>query len=139
MPRSRKSPKNDAQSKVNSTGKYFLDGDARWGGFINVKLDDEQKERFVLWRDSSPSEGFVLFNSIVDEGMRCTLTYDGTNESYTCSFTGKLVSNSNERYCVTSRAGTMYDVMALAAWKHSILLEGSYDNLYSNGRQADWG
>lgn len=139
MPRAKNKPQAQTKKPEIDYGKYYLPSDARWGGFINVKLDEEQREQFIAWLESTPSEGWRMLEDLTGDGMKCSVAYDAANECFTCSLTGRLVSNSNERYCITSRAGTLFDVVSLAVWKFVILLEGTCDNMLSNGRDVNWG
>jgi hypothetical protein len=109
-------------------GIYWTDNDAAWGGFINIRLDDEQKSSFHAWfgEYSSTVAGFI--EDVLAEGMKVSMSYDRENQCHIATFTGALVRNSNERYVTTSRAGTLNESLGLAVWKHFFLADGDYGN-----------
>lgn len=139
MPRGKKSPPATEKPAPVSRGRYWLANDAAWGGFINIKIDDEQKSDYHTWCQENPDEGWVILTDIINAGMKVAFAYDDENQCYISTLTGALVSNSNERYCMTSRAGTLGDVIALSSWKHAVLVGGDYGNFRTNGRMSNWG
>ncbi len=136
---SRKTTRNEekAPASTEETGRFFLPSDARWGGYINVKLDDAQRENFKEVYEGEPNYGASIIDDALGEGMKLACVYDRANAVYIVSFTGRLVSNSNERYCVTSRAGTLHQALAVAAHKHE-LLDGDYGQLKADGTNPAW-
>jgi len=117
---------------------FRLDENAPWGGFINVRLDDEQKEQFHAWYDANPNFSAQILSELLPAGIKVTLAYDWENDSWLCSFTGRLVSESAERFVTTTRAGSMPEVIALACWKHVYVQRGFYKR-YSNNNKPTWG
>lgn len=142
MPGQRK-PKgksNAAQVQEQTKGVYYTDNEAVWGGFINIKLDDEQKSSFYSWFENSAQAVSQLLDDALCEGVKHGMAYDGKNQCYICTFTGALVLNSTERYVATSRAGTMLEAIALSVWKHFVLCDGDYGNYKpGNGSFLSWG
>lgn len=120
---------------------FHLENDAAWGGFINIRLDDEQKSQFLAWyRDGSVNVEAAL-DEMLGLGLKVTFAYDGENECYICSATGALVgANRDHRYTSTSRASTYHEALGLTVWKHYVLCEGDYGN-YSPRSQTfmKWG
>lgn len=139
MPRKAKTPEYMQEPAKLPQGKYWLPSDNPWGGFINIRIDEAQKAEFHLWCEANPDEGWRILTDVLGQGMKVTLAYDNENECYILSFLGALVEGSTERYCVTSRTGTLGDVIALAGWKHEVLVAGRYGDLRSTGRMNNWG
>lgn len=139
MPRSKKPASAPPKQEKPDDQPFWLASDAPWGGFINVKVDDEQKEEFHLWCAENPDEGWRILDDLLGKGMKVGLSWDMENECYILTFTGALVANSTERYCTTNRAGTLGEVVALSSWKHSVLVAGNYGDLKANGRMRNWG
>jgi hypothetical protein len=137
MPGKRK-PKGDPKPTVQH-GIYYCDAEAAWGGFINVRLDDEQKEEFGVWYAENAANVGSFVEDILGEEAKVTLVYDRENECFVASVTGAIVGGSNERYVATSRAGTMIEVMGLLVWKHFFLADGDYGNYRTNGTMMKWG
>ena len=140
MPRKTKSPSDKTESAEVVHLPYWTPNDAAWGGFINIRLSDTDKEQFGFWVLENPAEGGVILDDLVCAGVKFGLSYDAPNQCYVATITGALVEGSNERYCVTTRAGTLSEVIALVAWKHAILAKGDYGSFRpSNGKLNNWG
>jgi len=121
-------------------GMYWLPADAKWGGFINIRLPDDAKLAFNAWQEDFPSAGPEILDELLGEGVKVGLSYDRENECYICTLTGALVSGSNERYCCTSRASRLAEVINLAAWKHAYYAQGDYGSYKpSDKKLASWG
>lgn len=121
-------------------GAYWLPNDATWGGFINMRLDDEQRGDFNVWFSENSVEISRLLDDAVGDGVKFGLAYDDEHECYISTFTGALVGGSNERYTCTSRAATMVEAIGLAAWKHFVLTQGDYGNFKpANATFMSWG
>lgn len=139
MARKKALPVEIAKLKQARIGRWWLDKDAPWGGFINVRIDDAQKVDYESWASEPTNDPWVYLDDLLAEGMKVGFSYDSDNQCYIVTFTGALVEGSTERYCCTSRAGTLPDVVAVAVWKHFVLLKQLYGDLRANGRKNDWG
>lgn len=139
MARKAKGASNAPKAKVEQ-GIYWLPNEAAWGGFINIRLDDEQKSSFLAWFEDNSSTVSGYVDDVLAEGMKVSLAYDRENQCYIATFTGALVSGSNERYVATSRAGTLNECLGLAVWKHFYLADGDYGNFKpKNSTMMSWG
>lgn len=129
MPRKKSSsPSVDTPEKNVPQGKFWLPNDARWGGFINIRLTDAQKGEFEAWVAEAAKHVPGYLDDHLAEGVKFGASFDRENECTVVTYTGALVANSNERYCCTSRAGTLDLAIALAVWKHEVLAAGDYGN-----------
>lgn len=136
MPRSRKtSPDLDTPEKNVERGKYWLPQDAGWGGFINVRLNDKQKDDFYAWEAAHAAHIGAYYEDHLGEGIKFSASYDRENECYIVTYTGKLVSLTHDRYSCTSRAGTLSQALALAVYKHEVMAEGDYIRFGSGGKE----
>lgn len=140
MPRPKKSvPSLDIPSQTVQQGKFWLPNDAPWGGFINVSLNDGDKQAFHTWYDVNANEVASMLDDLLGEGMKYSAAYDHENQCYIVTFTGGLVAGANLRCAVTSRSGTWGECNALAVWKHFVLCAGNYGDLLATGRKRNWG
>lgn len=138
--RAPKGKSNVAQVEEQVRGIYYTDNEAVWGGFINIRLDDEQKSSFYAWYEDNHPTISKLLEDAICEGVKHGLAYDGKHQTFISTFTGALVLNSTERYVSTSRAGTMLEAIGLAVWKHFVLCDGDYGNYKpSNSAFLTWG
>lgn len=139
MPRKAKKTSPTEEKQVDH-GVYWLPNDAAWGGFINIRLDDQQKQTFFAWFADAGQSIHTLLDDVLIEGMKVAFSYDRENQCYIVTFTGALVSNSNERYCATSRAGTLIECLGLSVWKHFYLADGDYGSFKpKTGQMNNWG
>lgn len=137
MPGKRK-PKSSPAPKV-ERGIYYLDGEAPWGGFINIRLDDEQKSEFLVWYEDNAKNVAQYWDDLLGEEPKTSMVYDREHSCYIVTVSGALVGGSTERYVSSSRAGTLLEAMALSVWKHFVLAEGDYGNYRTNGTFMSWG
>jgi len=127
VPRKTKTTEKDPTvSKGVAKGRFWLPNDARWGGFINIRLSEEQTGEFHGWYAVNQQHVAGYLDDHLADGVKFGAAYDAENECVIVTYTGALVSKSNERYCVTSRAGTLSAAVALAVWKHEVLAQGDY-------------
>lgn len=120
-------------------GEYWLPPEAEWGGFINIRLDDEQKQQFTEYYAAFSEEIPSALDDLLGKGMKFSVSYDHENQSYVASFTGRLVRSMDLRCSTSSRHSTFQEAVALLVWKHHAMADGDYGNFKTNGRRADWG
>lgn len=136
--RSPRKPKPEDTQRQNRT--YHLDSDADWGGFINIRLTDDQKLEFSTWYEENVNQGGFILDDLLGQGMKVGFSYDDENQCYICTFTGALVRDSAERWCMTTRASTFAEVIALSCWKHVHLAHGEYGGFApKRGNFPNWG
>lgn len=126
----RKPRSNKPAEKAPSRGQqYHLPNEAPWGGFINIKIDDEQKAEFFAWVEANAAHYSALFDDMLGDGLKASFSFDAEHECYILSLQGALLgSDPTKRYVSTSRAGTLPEVIALTVWKHVELAKGDYGN-----------
>lgn len=113
---------------------YLLPNDSPWGGFINIRLDETQHEEFFAWEADNSQHVWGYFGEILGAGCKASFSFDAENECFICAITGALMgSTPGSRFCSTSRAATMEQVLALTVWKHVVLAKGDYGNYRPKG------
>lgn len=138
--KSKSTPSVDTPEKNIEQGIYWLPTEAKWGGFINISLDDDEKLSFHGWRDVNEGSGTVMLDDLLAEGIKFGISYDRENQCYISTLTGALVKGSNERYALTTRAGNMQEVVLLTMWKFVILAAGDCGSWSpKTGRLMNWG
>jgi hypothetical protein len=119
---------------------YWTPNDAEWGGFVNIRLDDSQREAYAEWEADNAQYAPQVVDELLAAGMKIGLSYDADNQCYICTFTGALVSVSDMRFVMTTRAGTMDEVLALSVWKHTQVAHGDYGDFRPRtGKFDSWG
>lgn len=139
MPRA-KTPGRKSTPSNRPVPRYFAENDAPWGGFLNARLDDDLKARFAAWFDDNGGKVWQLLDDAVSEGLKYSLAYDGENEAYIATLTGRLCLSLEQRWAASARAGTWEEATALVLWKHFVLAEGNWDMFRpSKGDFMKWG
>jgi hypothetical protein len=120
--------------------RYWLPSDAKWGGFINIKLDNSDREAFAVWHEMRGGDFWNILDDLLGQGMKVGFAYDADNECYVCTLTGRLLETDDSRFCMTTRAGTWEESVALAVWKHERTGNGFYDSFRPRtGKLDNWG
>lgn len=140
MPRKKKTPL-QTQKENREKPPLWCPNDAEWGGYINIRLDDVQKEQFHVWFSESSQEIGVLLEDILADGAKFSLSYDDENQCFVATIAGALLQDdSRDRFTSTSRAGSVSETMALSLWKHYVLCAADYSQyLPKTNRLMNWG
>lgn len=140
MPRKKKTPL-QTQKENREKPPLWCPSDAEWGGYINIRLDDAQKEQFHAWYSENTDQIAVYLEDFLGEGGKFSVSYDHENECFVTTLMGALLQDdSRDRFTSSSRAGTVTEAMALAFWKHFVLCEADYTNfLPKTNRLLNWG
>lgn len=136
MPRSRSKPKTTEKQPVEQ-GRYYTYADAEWGGFINLKLTAEDLASFDLWFAATSARHGQQLDDLLGEGMKFGLSYDRENQSYVATLTGSPTGSPTMRSVMTSRAGTVNEVIGLTLWKFLMYCDGTWENYHPATRQVD--
>lgn len=134
MPRAKKSPTPDALPL--QLQPRALPSDAAWGGFINIRLTDDEKAAAQQWIRESEREAMSLFDDNLGEGFKFSLSYDAENQSYVATYTGAGWEGSSLRCSMSARAGTWFEALALLVWKHNIHAGGNWGQYRTDGKKV---
>lgn len=116
--------------------KQSKPADIQWGGFIDVKLDADDKAEFANF-ESSVWQWTYLEDVLADE-IKLSLSYDVDTDTYLCSLTSVKHAGNNLRCVLTARANTWERAVMLAIFKHTALLEGDWGRFKpTNGRYSE--
>lgn len=110
------------------TVPYACAEDAKWAGFLNVRLSDDDTDDFTEWLKSAQLEsGWELLASCLMSGLKMSLSRDEEHSAYICTFTGDLLREGCRR-AITSRAPVWSTAVLLMVYKHCVLLKGDYSS-----------
>jgi hypothetical protein len=119
-------------SKQSSKDKPLLrwqcPDDAEWGGFINCRLDDQQKAGFESWSLETQDEQLDWLEALTTEGMKVSFAFDAEHDAFIVSLTGRLIEGRNFRCVTSSRGETLMRAVSVALFKHFVVLEQRYDD-----------
>jgi len=137
MPR-KASPKQP--KPVLPVGEFYLPADSAWGGFINLRLNEEHKTQFDRWYGDDAPLVWQLLDDAIGGGMKFSLAYDAENQAYIATFTGKLYPDATSRCATSSRAPVLDEAIALLVWKFFVLAQCDMgDYLVKTSSLHRWG
>jgi len=123
----KKSTASASPKQPTSNLPYYLPTDAEWGGFINIRLSEEQVAEFWHWYTENADGWTQWLPDLLSVGLKITFSFDPQNNCHICSVTGALVSEAPDaRFCSNSRSAALTEVIALTYWKHAVLARGDY-------------
>ena len=99
-----------------------------WKGFKDFKLTAEQLEGFASF-DVDDDDLMDLIQTVLAEGYKLTLTYNGQSDTYNCALTCNAEKHKNQGYTMSAFAHSAYTAMKLLMYKHAVLLEGDWDKI----------
>lgn len=140
MPRAKKDTRSQPKHDPNAGRRYYLPGNAVFGGYIELKLDEEQRAAFDLWYCDHEQTFAEMVSETVVDGMALSIKYDAENQCFSASYSGAGVTGSNERYVLTARSSSWPEALALLVYKHDELMGGCWDDFTPRtGRLRSWG
>jgi hypothetical protein len=124
MPRGRAGKQQPAHVEPSWSGVRRIQKSDEWGGFAQVNLDESRREEFELWASEMGEGIYRELDDALGSGLKFTMAYDGKNECYIASLTGRPDSSGVRAFtcCLSARAGTFAEAIALLMYKHVALL-----------------
>jgi len=101
-----------------------------WGGYLNMRLDQQQKEQFHFWYRELGDDVWELFLQALSQGMKFSLVYDPETDTYTASLTNspRCTCGVSSLYVLSAYAQNWQQAVALVLFKHFVLLGGTWEN-----------
>lgn len=102
--------------------------DPEWGGFLELRLTDEEKAAFAVYERDHPEDVWIKLQEWVMRGLKFSLSYDKSGDYYTATFTGSGVElvGMEQRFCLTARAPEWQQAVFLLVFKHTVLAKGDW-------------
>lgn len=124
MPRKARST-SDIRLPAEKSANY---NEMEWGGFINVRLTDDDKTSFGKWSIEHELTFWSDFQDYVSRGFKFGLSYNAEEDFYLATFTagGKALIGIDARCCLTARAPAWEDAVMLLLFKHEVLAHGNW-------------
>lgn len=108
----------------NGNSKVITD----WKGFKDFRLTAEQLEGFAAF-ETHDDDLMDLLQTVLAEGYKFTLTYNGAGDTYNAAMTCNAEKNKNQGYTMSAFAPTAYAALRLLMYKHFVLLETDWENI----------
>jgi hypothetical protein len=109
-----------------------------WGGFIDLRLNDADREAYNAWTSDNEIDLWALFDDCLGKGLKYSCSWDSENECYVSTFTATLELSIKYRYVLTSRSSSWERSLFLLLFKHYVLLKENWATFKpSTGRGAE--
>lgn len=124
MPRGKSKPVQQPMFHPDAYGIRKAQKGDEWGGFVQVSIDEAHREDFDLWLSETGEAVYRELSDALGLGLKFTLSYDGQNQCYIGSLTGRpdIAGIRAFTCCLSARAGTFEETIALLMFKHASLL-----------------
>jgi len=124
MPRGRRNAPEVPSSDASPLCPRKIQKEDQWGGFAQVNLDESKREEFELWASEMGEAVYRELDDALGSGLKLTMAYDGKNQCYIASLTGRpdIAGVRDFTCCLSARAGTFAESLALLMFKHVALL-----------------
>lgn len=112
------------------TRKRALEPD--WGGFIDVRISDQDKADFDVWATDNSGTMWGDFQDLLAVGFKFSLSYDPDGDFYLATFTaaGQDIIGIDLRCCLTARAPEWEVALHLLLFKHYVMAKGNWGSYH---------
>jgi len=113
--------------------------DVPWGGYVDLRLDEDDKQQFAVWSEAEQQSFWLDFVELLGKGFKFGLSYDQSGDFYLTSFTafGKELIGLQDRWCLTARAPDWETAVALLLFKHLVLAQENWGNFRPKTQRFD--
>ena len=102
-----------------------------WKGFVNLELDDRQKNEARRMLTDAERVWDNIFQ-LVFSGYKMTLSYDADRSAFNLSMTCRLAGDPNEGYTLSGRGGSEIAAAVSFWYKHSVVCQGRWPTAQSS-------
>jgi len=89
--------------------------------FVQYRMNAQEKKDFSKWLETDEVKSGLSFVEFIQNGMKCSVSWDDGNDCYIASATCKDEGSSNHNMCLTSRAKDWYEASMMNVYKTSVL------------------
>jgi len=137
MPRGNK-PKQQPLFQSIGMGTRKVQKTDEWGGFVQVSIDEAHRNEFDMWLSETGEAVYRELSDALGTGLKLTLSYDGANQCYIASLTGRPDIQGERAFtcCLSARAGTFEESIAVLIYKHASLLHYDWWDAVNEPKRA---
>lgn len=119
-------------------GRRKIQKDDEWAGFAQVNVGDNERPKFDMWLSEIGDGWWPLLQDELAAGLKLTLVWDGANDCFIASLTGRpdIDGQSAWTACLSARAGEMNTALALLTYKHVEVTGGDWSDWLINGTKT---
>lgn len=125
-------------TSVPTVGHRRIQKSDEWGGFAQVNVGDAERPQFDMWLSKISDGWWPLLQDELAAGLKLTLVWDGANDCFIASLTGRpdIDGQSPWTACLSARAGEMNTALALLTYKHLEITGGDWSEWLINGTKT---
>lgn len=128
MPRKGNAGAKSAKVDVNASRLYYCPGDAPWGGYVNLRINEEERADFDAWATEETADFQRSLDLALVDGLKLGVSYDAENSAYVATFTGSGCHGDKARYLLSARGSSFSESVALLVYKHTVLMDGDWSS-----------
>lgn len=107
-------------------------------GFINVELNDREREHFRTWTEPRFPDMVASMIELAEVGWKASFGFDSWNDCYTFSITGKKTSTKYDGFCLMVRHRDSDQLLRLADYLCHFIVPDEIYPLPDSDDTLDW-
>lgn len=109
-----------------------------WGGYVQCSVDGPEREQFDLWLAENPTAMPALLVDALASGLKLTLVWDGKNDCFIATLTGRPDYEGQSAYTcsLSARAGDMNTALSVLVYKHVEICGEDWTDWLINGSKS---
>lgn len=119
-------------------GRRKVQKDDEWAGFAQVSISEFERESYDLWVSENAATVYPLLLDCLAEGLKLTAVWDGANDCFILSLTGRPDSDGDRPWTATlsGRGGTFDEALNVLVYKHHEVTGGDWTDWLVNGAKT---
>lgn len=111
---------------------------AEWVGFVQCDVNGPEREGFDDWLSTNAQHVNGMLVDAMASGLKFTMVWDGSNECYIASFTGRpqLLGEQDWNATLSARSDDFATVLALLVYKHYEVCGEDWEDWLINGSKT---
>lgn len=119
---------------------YATTTETPWAGFVNLSIDEKDKEAFTAWREMNADYMDALLSDVVGVGAQLTVKYHAEQQGFSCSLTAKPHPDLDLRCVMSSWGNSPTECIHMALYKWDVLLGRDMSDYFpKTSKFARWG
>jgi hypothetical protein len=112
--------------------------DDEWGGYVLCNVGEIEKESYQLWFSENEQYILGLLSDVAATGLKCTLVYDGGNQCFIASLTGRPDTDGQVAFTTTlsARGAVLWEALGVLLYKHIEMTGGDWTEWMINGAKT---
>jgi len=116
-------------------GRRKIQKQDQWAGFAQVNIGDHERTAWYDWHTRLEDRLLVYLQEELATGLKLSLVWDGANDCFIASFTGRPDFDGETEWtaCLSARAAELTLSLSLLLYKHLELTGGDWSEWLING------